>query len=237
MDGTLLNDKGDISPSNREAIRAVNNQGIEVVLSTGRYIKEITEFAEILSDSSYLVTANGSEIWKGFDQLIERHVIPVELVEWVLSLAVENDIWFWGMTTENVYHPKNFPDDVHKYDWLKIGMDTANDDVRKKIWKKLIATGKLEVTNSTLTNIEINAKGVNKAKGLGTVCELKNITMANVLSIGDSLNDIMMIKASGCGVAMENAQEAVKEAADWVTAINSEDGVARALRCINEKGE
>ncbi len=61
--------------------------------------------------------------------------------------------------------------------------------------------------------------------------------MDQVLAVGDSLNDLAMIQAAGCGVAMGNAQELVKESADWITDTNEADGVAKAIRywVLNEK--
>ncbi len=50
------------------------------------------------------------------------------------------------------------------------------------------------------------------------------------MAMGDSLNDIAMIKEAGLGVAMGNAQDIVKETADWITDTNIEDGVAKAIR-------
>ena len=72
--------------------------------------------------------------------------------------------------------------------------------------------------------------GINKAKGLKTVCEKLHITMDDVMAVGDSLNDISMIKEAGFGVAMGNAQDIVKKAADAVTSSNEENGVAQAIR-------
>lgn len=54
--------------------------------------------------------------------------------------------------------------------------------------------------------------------------------MEHVMAVGDSLNDIAMIKEAGLGVAMGNAQEIVKETADWITDSNIEHGVAKAIR-------
>jgi hydroxymethylpyrimidine pyrophosphatase-like HAD family hydrolase len=54
--------------------------------------------------------------------------------------------------------------------------------------------------------------------------------MKNVMAVGDSLNDLAMIKEAGLGVAMGNAQDTVKEAAAWVTSTNNEDGVAKAIQ-------
>jgi hydroxymethylpyrimidine pyrophosphatase-like HAD family hydrolase len=54
--------------------------------------------------------------------------------------------------------------------------------------------------------------------------------MKNVMAVGDSRNDLMMIKEAGLGVAMGNAQDIVKNEADWITATNEEDGVAKAIQ-------
>ena len=108
------------------------------------------------------------------------------------------------------------------------GFDTEKDDVRNTIWEKLVETGELEVSNSTPTNIEVNARGVNKAAALEMVCRQLNFSM-DAPAVGDSLNDVAMIRSAGIGVAMGNAQERVREAADWVTGTNEEDGVAKAI--------
>ncbi|MBS4161556.1 HAD-IIB family hydrolase, partial [Klebsiella pneumoniae] len=88
----------------------------------------------------------------------------------------------------------------------------------------------LEVTNSSPTNIEVNAIGINKAAALAKVSERLGFTMENVMAVGDSLNDIAMIKEAGLGVAMGNGQDIVKETADWITDTNNENGVAKAIR-------
>src|SRR5699024_8995782 len=73
----------------------------------------------------------------------------------------------------------------------------------------------LEVTNSTPMNFEVNEKGVNKAEGLRTLCKKLNITMDEVMAVGDSLNDFKMINEVGIGIAMGNAQEEILEIADY----------------------
>lgn len=230
MDGTLLNREGDISSGNREAIRLATERGVEVVLSTGRFIESVRQYANMLNLSSYFITTNGSEIWKGSNQLIERHVIDSAHMEWLRRLAVEEQVWYWGMTTKHHYHLEQFPKDVGPHEWLKFGMDVRDGQARERLRERLAATDQFEVTNSTLTNIELNPKGISKASGLKTVSSLCQTTMKGVLAMGDSLNDIAMIREAGCGVAMANAQPAVKEAADWITETNEQDGVARVIR-------
>ncbi|GEM_PF-4167994 len=90
--------------------------------------------------------------------------------------------------------------------------------------------GGLQITNSSLDNLEINPAGITKASGIEQVCKLLGITMEQVIAVGDSLNDIAAIEAVGLGVAMGNAQDAVKEAADVVVAGNNEDGIVQVIR-------
>ncbi|MFL6554938.1 MAG: HAD family hydrolase, partial [Bacillus sp. (in: firmicutes)] len=87
MDGTLLNNKGQISEGNREAIRAAKEMGIFVVLSTGRSLTTSREHADALELDSYLVTVNGSEIWDPNRELVERNLVKSEHIEWMWQLT------------------------------------------------------------------------------------------------------------------------------------------------------
>ncbi|MNR08724.1 Sugar phosphatase YidA [compost metagenome] len=90
--------------------------------------------------------------------------------------------------------------------------------------------GGLEITNSSPYNYEINPQGVNKATGIKIVCDLLGLDMSQVIAVGDSLNDLAAIQAAGLGVAMGNAQIAVQENADYVTASNNDDGIAEVIQ-------
>ena len=61
-----------------------------------------------------------------------------------------------------------------------------------------------------------------------TVCDYLNIRMKDVMAIGDNYNDLQLIKSVGLGIAMGNAEDAVKNVADDITDTNEEDGVASA---------
>ncbi|GLW91964.1 HAD family hydrolase [Actinokineospora globicatena] len=88
----------------------------------------------------------------------------------------------------------------------------------------------VDVTYSTNQGLlEISARGVTKAKGLAEVAEIVGVDQSAVIAFGDMPNDIEMLRWAGHGVAMANAHDDVKAAADEVTAPNSEDGVAQVL--------
>lgn len=228
MDGTLLNNQQEISEENRAAIAKAQEQGVHVVLSTGRSLLTCREYAQSLQLSSYLITVNGSEIWDESGQLVERKLIDASHIEKMWNLTQEHKLNFWAVTTDKVWRDE-FPEDIASQEWLKFGYDIPDDALREEVLKQIAGISDFEISNSSLTNLEINALGINKAKGIMTVCERLDISMDEVIAMGDSLNDMAMIEAAGCGIAMGNAQEAVKEAADWVTDTNVNNGVAKAI--------
>ncbi|MGG4490399.1 Cof-type HAD-IIB family hydrolase [Metabacillus idriensis] len=229
MDGTLLNEKKEISEANRKAIRDAEARGIHVVISTGRSMATLRDLAKSLSLSSYLVTVNGSEIWDEHGELVDRNIVHNDLMTWMYDLSKTHKTGYWATSTERVFF-NEMPEDLSTFQWLKFGFEIEDDKDRETILNELRSRGEFEITNSSPTNLEVNAIGINKAKGIEKVCGLLGITMENVLACGDSMNDLAMIKEAGIGVAMGNAQDIVKEAADWVTLSNDEDGVAEAIK-------
>ncbi|RBP96482.1 hypothetical protein DFO70_101293 [Cytobacillus firmus] len=229
MDGTLLNSRGEIPEENRKAIREAKEKGIEVILSTGRSRLTAGDHADSLELNSYLITVNGSEIFGPDGESISRTPVDSKIMEWMWNLSQSHKTNFWATSCEQVW-TNEMPENIHDHEWLKFGFDISDDEIRELIQKELQTKGDLEITNSSLTNIEVNALGINKARGIQKVTELLGISMENVMAMGDSLNDIAMIEESGWGVAMGNAQDIVKETANAVTGTNDEAGVAQAIR-------
>lgn len=87
----------------------------------------------------------------------------------------------------------------------------------------------LAVTSSVPFNIEINSALSTKGRALERLCEMLGIELAGTIAFGDGSNDISLLRAAGLGVAMENAEPAVKQAADRITGTNDHSGVAMVL--------
>lgn len=232
MDGTLLNKQSEISPANLEALHACLDRGINVCLATGRGIYNVSPFIDQIGVELPLVTANGSEVWEDRSRLHSRIVMDAALVVELHSLAVKHNVWFWGSASDRVYNRDSWCDDPYEVEWLKFGYYTEDADVLAELRKKAEEMDSFEITNSHPANLEFNPKGVNKAAGLEIVCELLGMSMDQVIAVGDSLNDIAMIRAAGLGVAMGNAQDIVKETADKVTLHHDDDGVAHIIQQI-----
>ena len=91
---------------------------------------------------------------------------------------------------------------------------------------------KIKVTASTWNNIELNIATAHKGNALKRFAEYLGFTLENCMSFGDGMNDLSMVEAAGTGVAMANAEPAVKAAANVVTSSNDEDGVAAVLETL-----
>uniref|UniRef100_UPI000B197650 HAD hydrolase family protein n=1 Tax=Paenibacillus dakarensis TaxID=1527293 RepID=UPI000B197650 len=114
--------------------------------------------------------------------------------------------------------------------WMKIGIG-SNDPIKlKRIRQEIESWGTIEITSSAPVNLELSVKGITKESGMLEVCNMLGIPMSEVIAMGDSENDVKLLKAAGLGVAMGNAGEHIKSIADVVTATNNEDGVAQAIK-------
>ena len=85
------------------------------------------------------------------------------------------------------------------------------------------------VTGSLYNNIEINSGKANKGAALAALCDYLKIDLSECMALGDGNNDVSVLKMAGIGVAMGNAADEVKKAADHVTETNEESGVAKAI--------
>jgi Cof subfamily protein (haloacid dehalogenase superfamily) len=87
----------------------------------------------------------------------------------------------------------------------------------------------IKITSSTWNDLEFNSPSAHKGSSLARFAEHLGLGLENCMSFGDGRNDLTMIEAAGIGVAMENAVEEVKAAADCITLSNDENGVAETI--------
>ncbi|MDF2570110.1 MAG: yidA 1 [Sporomusa sp.] len=99
----------------------------------------------------------------------------------------------------------------------------------KELKKELKNIKELEIVDSSRYNIEITRKGVSKGKAVAMLASLYSLKTDEIITIGDSENDLSMIEYAGLGIAMGNASDNVKEKADFITDSNDNEGVANAI--------
>ena len=80
--------------------------------------------------------------------------------------------------------------------------------------------------------LAIKARGVSKAEAIKELARILDISTEDIIAFGDEVNDMEMLKLVGLGIAMENADDVVKEAADRAAGNNDQDGVGKELQKI-----
>ncbi|MFD2216223.1 MULTISPECIES: Cof-type HAD-IIB family hydrolase [Bacillaceae] len=141
-------------------------------------------------------------------------------------------------TSDSMFYPVQFVDSLgdtlrdEPVSATKIDVHFKYDEEKEEA-EKLIQEAFDEVnlkTNSKSKSFEIVRKGVSKENGLRALASHLKIPLHETVAIGDSDDDIEMIKSAGLGVAMWNAPFEVKHAADWVTRSNNQQGVAYMVK-------
>lgn len=102
-------------------------------------------------------------------------------------------------------------------------------DIRAAVAETLKPLPFISLTTAYPANLEINTYTANKGNGILKLGELLGISKKEIMVCGDGGNDLAMIQMAGLGVAMGNASEEIKKAADFITKTNEEDGVAYAI--------
>ena len=236
LDGTLTNSKKVITPRNREILIRVQEQGVRLVLASGRPTHGIVPLANELRMNEFggfILSYNGGEIinWETqemiYENVLPNDVVPV-LYECARShqLSIQKEAFLNKMA---VRETNDFLTDIT----LPVAKCLIVGDADKLIPLEaelcLRLQGRINVFRSEPYFLELVPQGIDKALSLAVLLKEIGVERKEMIAIGDGYNDLSMIKFAGLGIAMGNAQEPVKKAADYITLSNEEDGVAEAL--------
>jgi Cof subfamily protein (haloacid dehalogenase superfamily) len=110
---------------------------------------------------------------------------------------------------------------------LIVGEPTRLAVLEKEMYEHL--KDRMGVFRSEPYFLELVPKGIDKAQSLSVLLGEIGMRREEMICVGDGFNDLSMIRYAGLGVAMANAQDVVKENADYITLSNEEDGVAAVV--------
>ncbi len=246
VDGTLVDWENRMTDAVRDAVHAVEDAGIHVVISTGRAIPGVLDAADNLGlDGGIAVASNGAVVhtYRPVDVVhtvtfdareavrrVLEHVpdalVAVEEVgtgyrisapfpEWEISGDVTiqdvEELVAEPVTRVIIRAPDH---DVEEFGRLVhgLGLNEVNYNIGYTAW------------------LDIAPDGVSKASGLEVVCARLGVEQADVLAVGDGMNDYEMLRWAGRGVAMGQGSDELKAVADDVTGTVLEDGLATELR-------
>ncbi len=259
LDGTLLNEKKELLPYTKDVIRRAVEKGVVVLIATGRPWLGIPEYLRNLPGMRYALTSNGARVIETqTGKVLVEHLLPLEKAKKSLEIAQKYDtlqeVYFQGqgyISEEGLRQIEKYHRNPHMWEYVKSTRTTVPDimafleelgkpvdktqllfadmDERKRAWTELEKDSGMVLVGSLGYNIEINGAGVNKGRGLVELGEILGISREEIMACGDGDNDEAMLREVGFGVAMANAEEQVKKAADYITGTNEEEGAAKAI--------
>ena len=247
LDGTLLDPEEQISPRNRTAVRSALEAGIRVVLVTGRGVDMPIKVSKDLGLNLPVICCHGA-LTKDFaaNRTLAHQPVPLQyakpMVEFAerngLSLAIYAEELFWRLEGSQVFmedmngphwrEAKTFADVLHSAPtFIRFLGDEAVEAMRREFGDWPLAF-RYENWHAFVECAVLN-RDASKKNALARLCADFQIPAERVLAVGDSRNDVPMLRWAGVGVAMGNAPREVKESVRYVTASHAEDGVALVI--------
>lgn len=250
LDRTLLRSDLSISPANRDALARAQRVGARVVVATGRMFRSARQAVSDLRTDMPIAAYNGALI-RMSESRETLHSLPIDPVD---GERVVRFMWDWGFVfqayfDDELYVPRmtsasggysskygveaHLMSDIDEFarrpslKYLVID-EPGRIDLARQALERIIGPN-LRIMSSLPEMLEIVDSRVSKGQALRHLARHFGIDMAQTMAIGDSENDIDMLREAAIGVAVSGASSEVQLAADYIVASGDDDGVAEAL--------
>lgn len=259
LDNTTLRTDKSLSSRTKTALKKAQEQGIQVVISTGRVFSALPDAILEFDGIQYMINSNGAVITEfpqnekiytnyleeesvsKIEAVLRRFDDPVEVFadgKAYADASVLDDLRLHGSDTRNVQYilwSRRPVKDVYAVLQKEsshienVSITFENQEERLRVKNALLQIPDITVTSSERHCLEIGGKTTSKAEALRFLMQKLGIHREELMACGDSPNDEKMIRLAGIGVVMENGTENMKSIADFVTDTNDRDGVAKAV--------
>jgi len=266
IDETLTNSQREVTEKIKLEIKKCVENGVKIILTSGRSRREAMDFQEQIGTSPYIVSSNGASAYdaeNGVEIYNER--IDPQMVLQLIKHSRENGYRIkLNYKDLLVMNEAAYPDEKDKevsYEELeRVAVEeqvvqcviTSTDFEKMRVFRDYIknecvgiavANESKRFKNSDLKPsrnyyCDVASVKVSKGNAVKAVCKYFEIKLEEIVTIGDGENDLSMFELTPNSVAMGNSLPEIKEKANYVTASNDEDGVAKVLGFIikvNEK--
>ena len=247
LDGTLLRSDKTISQRTLQTIQTARDQGVVVAIATGRMYSTARAYGRILGlgDMPMVLYAGGLIQTVESGKKLYEKAISVEDAKAVLAIAKEkgwqmqtyiddvlrtavSDHWIQEYERKTGAHAVICGDDAYQPQGSCnkiLSRSTHEELLQRKAYIDQQLPGKLQVLFSEDTYLEIMPTGVNKGTGLQRLADLYGVSIEETMAVGDSQNDIDMLKEAGVGVVMGNGSIHAKAVANYVTEDKDSNGI------------
>lgn len=258
LDGTLLTSDKKITNRTKQVILHLATQGVIIALASGRTmagIRGVIDELSLESENLYVIACNGAQIWCESTQcFISNQQLSADDIRFIRQWGRLIDMACYSqhagklVVEDNQYISMN----AHHYSRLNVQVTTDPLLLNTPVPKMMFIEDKFSIdflaqnlpaeimkryqcVRSEPHYFEVMAMGVNKGEACRMLATYLGILSADILAIGNELNDCEMLCYAGKGIAMGNAAEVVQRCADDITASNDEEGVAKAITrfCLN----
>lgn len=253
LDGTLMRSDNTLSPANARAVARARDAGWRVVLATGKPPWAIAHLAERLDLAGPHVVANGAAVWSADEGTRTLAEIPRPDALRALAFAARRERPRAVSGPHGVFCERHWGVAEVAAAMAEVGEEPpsvveAALEAEPTLWKVITVwpAGAGAPSAPALTTArwvrtarpfyEAVPAAATKASGLRRLAAAWGVPRQAVVAIGDSDNDLELLRWAGLGIAMGQAPAHVRAAADRVTAANDEDGVAQAVTELLDGG-
>jgi Cof subfamily protein (haloacid dehalogenase superfamily) len=250
VDGTLVTKSKELTTRSIEAVHKLHEAGIHFAVTSGRPPRGMSMLVEPLDLRSPLAGFNGGLVVEPAMQIVEEHTIPDDLVAPAVELLESFGLSVWlyqgadwyvrdldGPHVEREAHTVQFdPTLVDGFDGRERAIAKivgVSDDFDAVAAAETLAHEQLgdhvAASRSQPYYLDITHPLANKGAVVRFLSKRYGIDPAEIATIGDMPNDVLMFALSGLSIAMGNAHREVQRAARQVTTTNDEDGFANAV--------
>lgn len=257
MDGTLLDSGKRVSKRTAEALERAASAGFITAVATGRCLAEVHSYLDDLPGVKFLVCSSGAAVYNAATlKRIDGTLLSETLVLKCLELSKLEDTMPHLLTAESlvdaadVARMEDFK--MHPFRELYERVATKVAGLREVYAKAPFPVEKLNFYHKTPkarartrarfseldlemfdaaegNSLECSKRGVTKASGMKILCDFLKLDLGSVLAVGDSDNDLDLLKAAGFSIAMGNSNARVKGACNAVVGDCDHDGCAEAI--------
>lgn len=216
VDGTITDSRRRISTAAIECIRTLVDGGIEVIIASGNTVCFMDGLCKMIGTDGTIIGENGGVYRRTFDGTLRIAGDQAVCREAFATLAAHFSA---QSVTLELYSPD------YRFADVAFARNVDPDEVREVIREHRHPVRVLD----TGFAIHLQALGVNKGTALSELVGLIGLAPSEVLAVGDSENDIEMIRTAGIGVAVANSTETTRAAADYVSEKKYGDGFVEAV--------